>query len=93
MRYIIYSTLYPSKKHDKRDGSFCHTDKIAAIHRAIDVICLLEDVNEMKKLLAGLWAFNDKMISRKDSEEIRRLLNMTKIEQIIYKMIKITHHL
>lgn len=39
----------------------------------------------MKKLLAGLWAFNDKMISRKDSEEIRRLLNMTKIEQIIYE--------
>ena len=60
-------------------------DKIAAIRQAIDIICLIEDVREMKKLLAGLWAFNDKMISRKDVEEIRRLLNMTKIEQIIYE--------
>ena len=51
-----------------REGS---SEKIAAIHRAIDIICLQEDISEMKKLLAGLWAFNDKMISRKDSEEIR----------------------
>ena len=61
------------------------TEKVAAIHRAIGVIELLDDDIVIKGLLAGLMAFSDKVISREDVEEIRRKCHMTKLEQIFYE--------
>ena len=46
--------------------------KVEAIHRAIEVINKVGNDQEMKKLLSGLWAFSDKVISCDEAEGLSR---------------------
>ena len=59
--------------------------KRAALRAVIDLVKELDDGNEQRQILAGMIAFSDKIIGREDAEEIRRLMNMTKVGQIIYE--------
>ena len=54
------------------------------ISRIIRLITKIEDELTKKYILRGLLVFTDKVISREDSDKIRRMLTMTKVEQLIY---------
>ena len=62
-----------------------HDGKQEAISKAIRIISEIEDDATRRNLLKGLLVFTDKIISKEDSKLIRRLLTMTKVEQIIYQ--------
>ncbi len=59
--------------------------KRAALRAVIDLAKDLSDEEEQRQILAGMIAFSDKIISRDDAEEIRRLMSVTKVGQIIYE--------
>ena len=59
--------------------------KRKALRRVIDLTREIPDEIEQKQILSGMIAFSDKIISREDAEEIRRMLNMTKVGRIIYE--------
>lgn len=44
-----------------------------------------EDSEIIRRIPAVMIAFSDKMISRDDNEEIRRLMSVTKVGQFIYR--------
>ena len=57
-------------------------EKIRAVAGAIDLAEKIEDRKRQVFSLTGICAFADKFIQDDDAERIRRLLNMTKVEQI-----------
>lgn len=59
--------------------------KRVTLRRVIELVKDLEDDKDLKQILSGMIAFTDKIISQKDAEEIRRILNMTKVGRIIYE--------
>ena len=58
--------------------------KIKTIHRVIEMAKQIEDAKVQGQILSGMLAFCDKVISREDAEEIRRIIRMTKFEKLIY---------
>ena len=59
--------------------------KIAAIHKVIELAKAMPEAEEQQKVLAGMLAFCDKMISDEDVEEIRSMIKMTKFERLIHE--------
>ncbi len=59
--------------------------KRKTLRKVINLVREIKDENVQKQLLAGMIAFTDKIISQEDAEEIRRMLNMTKVGRIIYE--------
>ena len=57
-------------------------DKIKAIKRMIELTKEINDDKQKVFILRGLWVFCDKVISNEDADEIRRMLMLTKVEQI-----------
>ena len=74
MQMIIYPLTF-KKKSDKR----------SAIQQAIDIIDEIDSDKQRIFLLKGLLVFCDKVILNEDAEKIRRMLMLTKVEQIIEK--------
>ena len=72
MKLIVYPLTYKGKRK-----------KQEAIRRAIDLIEQLSDEDQMIFVAKMLLAFTDKVIGLSDSERIRRILMLTKVEQII----------
>ena len=62
--------------------------KRKALKKVILLVKEVEDVEEQKKILSGLIAFSDKVINWEDMEEIRRMIHMTKFDQIINEEIR-----
>ncbi len=56
-----------------------------ALRRVVNLVRTIEDAGEQKQILTGMIAFTDKIISQEDAEEIRRILNMTKVGRLIYE--------
>ncbi len=58
--------------------------KIVAIHKVIEITKNIQDAELQVKILSGMIAFCDKVITTEDAEEIWRIIKMTKFDQIIY---------
>ena len=74
MRLIIYPLTFRKK-----------ADKQGAIQRAIGIIDRIVPEKQRVFVLKGLLVFCDKVILDEDAEKIRRMLMLTKVEQIIEK--------
>lgn len=71
MQFIILPMIFHQKE-----------DKQACIRRCIDLAKKIESTELQQFLLCGLLVFTDKIISKQDSEQIWRWLDMTKIGRI-----------
>ena len=71
MQLIIYPLTFKER-----------VDKKRAIRQMIDLANGIRDERQKVFALKGLLVFCDKIIPKKDSEEIRRMLMLTKVEQI-----------
>ncbi len=63
------------------EGKQCKVDMIRLV---IDLTAIIKDDSIKRFVLKGLLAFTDKVIDDEDSDRIRRMLTMTKVEQLIY---------
>ena len=59
-------------------------NKTNMIRQVIGIISKLSNEAIRKDTLRGLLVFTDKVISKEESDRIRRMLTMTKVEQLIY---------
>lgn len=71
MQFIILPMIFRKKK-----------DKQACIRRCFDLSKKIEATELQQFLLCGLLVFTDKIISKQDSEQIWRWLDMTKVGRI-----------
>lgn len=60
-------------------------DKTKAVGEAIDIAEGIQDRKKQVFALTAIYTFADKVIRKEDAERIRRLLNMTQVEQIYTK--------
>lgn len=60
-------------------------DKKIMIQKVIGLIKRINNSDVMMQVAAGILAFSDKIIDINDSEEVRRLLMMTKVGRLIYE--------
>ena len=74
MQMIIYPLTF-RKREDKQD----------AIQRMVEISDEIQDEKQRVFALKGLLVFCDKVILKEDAEKIRRMLMLTKVEQIIEK--------
>ena len=74
MRIIVYPLTF---KGDDAKGE--------AISRILNLIDKLQDDQQKRFLAKYLLIFTDKVIKQKDADRIRRMLMLTKVEQIIAK--------
>lgn len=71
MQMIIYPLTYRARE-----------EKCNAVKQMINLTKNIEDEKQKIFILKSLWVFCDKVIQDEDAEEIRRLLMLTKVEQI-----------
>ena len=71
MKLIIYPLTRRTKKAQK-----------TAVGRAIDLAEKISDKKRQIFVLTGIYVFADKVITDEDAERIRRIMKMTKVEQI-----------
>ena len=71
MEMIIYPLTFKGKEAKKE-----------AVSRIIELASKIEDQRKQSFVLSGIYTFADKVISVEDAEKVRRLLHMTKVEQI-----------
>ncbi len=71
MKLIIYPLTRRTKKAQK-----------TAVGRAIDLAEKIPDKKRQIFVLTGIYVFADKVITDEDAERIRRIMKMTKVEQI-----------
>ncbi len=71
MKLVIYPLTLKGNEAKKK-----------AVAKAVDLAEKIEDKERQVFALTGIYVFSDKLIQREDAERIRRLLNMTQVEQI-----------
>ncbi|MBO6241735.1 MAG: hypothetical protein J6O61_12990 [Butyrivibrio sp.] len=74
MQLIIYPLTFRERE-----------EKQLAIQRAIELVDEIKKENQRIFALKGLLVFCDKVILMEDADKIRRMLMLTKVEQIIEK--------
>lgn len=72
MELVILPLTYQGKKRKK-----------TSIRETFELVKDISDEDLQKFILSGILVFTDKIISRKDSDEIRRWIGMTKVGKII----------
>ena len=72
MQLIVYPLTYRTK-----------AEKQNAIHETIGILDKFDNERQRLFTLKGLLVFCDKVIMKEDAEKIRRMLMLTKVEQII----------
>lgn len=76
MQMILLPLIYDNIKEQKK-----------CIRRCIELIKTIKDEKKQIFLLCGLMVFTDKIIEEKDSKEIKRRINMTKVGRLIQEEI------
>ena len=74
MRLIVYPLTFEGKEAKRK-----------AVGRAVDIAGNIGDTEQFLFTLSGIFAFADKVITKKDADRIRRLIGMNKFEQGYYE--------